>query len=94
MSLAFVRLGIGMLLVVLCGCEPSWKSHFRQGAKLYEKSGHRYFGKVVGYEAAHDFHNGTSPQPAILIEPAEGGEAAQTWGACSTCDATFDIGAP
>lgn len=78
-------------LLVVAGCEPSWRSQFKEGAKLYDKNGHRYFGTVVGYDATHDFHNGTAAQPAILIEPAEGGEAARIWGACSTCAATFDV---
>ncbi len=91
MFIAFVRLTMMLLLMVLVGCEPSYKSRFKQGAKLYEKNGHNYFGKVVGYEEAHDFHNGTPPQAAVLIEPAEGGEAARTWGSCSTCLATFDV---
>lgn len=78
----------------LYGCGPAWSSQFREGTKLYEKNNHRYFGKVVAYEDKHDFHNGTSAQAAILIEPAEGGEAARVWGACGTCATTFTVEAP
>ena len=46
------------------------------------------FGKVIGFEARHDFHNGTAPDAAILIEPAEAGQVPQ-WGSCATCAATF-----
>ena len=63
---------------------------FRDGAKLYDRETHRYFGKVVGYAANHDFHNGTPPQPAILIETSEG-NGEQSWGACSTCAAVFEV---
>lgn len=91
MFLAFVRLVMVVLVVALCGCEPSWTSQFKPGTKLYEKNGHRYFGKVVAYEPTHDFHNGTPPQAAVQIELSEGGAAARTWGACSTCAATFDV---
>ena len=73
-----------------CGCQPAGRAQFKEGTKLYDKQTHQYFGQVVGYERDHDFHNGTFLQPAILIEPAEGGAAARVWGACSTCTATFD----
>ena len=43
-------------------------SRFPNGTKLYDRTDHKYFGKVVGYEERHDFHNGTAPAPAILIE--------------------------
>ena len=94
MSIAIARLGVLLMLVALCGCEPSWSSQFRPGTKLYEREGHRYFGKVVGYEAQHDFHNGTPPQAAVLIETAEGDKETQVWGACSTCASTFKVEAP
>lgn len=94
MNIAFVRAGLFLIVAVLCGCSPAWRSQFRTGSKLYEHNGHHYFGKVVGYDARHDFHNGTSPQAAILIEPAEGGESARVWGACSTCASTFTVEAP
>lgn len=94
MLLAFIRVGTCLLLMVLCGCDPAWKTQFREGSKLYDKNGHNYFGKVVGYDAQHDFNNGTQPQAAILIEPAEGGADARVWGACATCAATFDVEVP
>lgn len=92
MRLALLRLVLPFLLV-LGGCEPAWQARFPTGTKLYEKTGHRYFGKVVGFESQHDFHNGTPAQPAIQIEQDD---AAHTtvWGACSTCAASFDIEAP
>ena len=77
------------LLLTLGGCEPSWRRQFPDGTKLYERTAdHKYFGKVVGFEAQHDFHNGTSPDAAILIEPAEEGQV-PLWGSCATCAATF-----
>ena len=91
MSMAFVRAGTVVLLMTLWGCEPAWRSEYKDGAKLYEKETHRYFGKVVGYVKSHDFHNGTAPQAAILIEPEGGGNDSRMWGACSTCMATFDV---
>ena len=94
MSIAFARFGIFLLMVTLCGCGPAWSSQFHPGTKLYERKDHHYFGKVVAYEAEHDFHNGTPPQAAVLIEPAEGGEAARVWGACSTCASTFTVEQP
>ena len=81
------------LLLTLSGCEPSWRTQFPNGTKLYERSEHKLFGKVVGFEAAHDFHNGTPPGAAILIEPAEEG-LPQQWGSCATCAATFQVEAP
>ena len=77
------------LLLVLGGCEPSWPARLPLGARLYEREGHRYFGKGVGFDAAHDFHNGTGPKPSILIEQPEGQE--KVWGACATCADTFQI---
>ena len=91
MSMAFVRLGVVVGLLALWGCEPAWRAEFKNGAKLYDKGNHHYFGKVVGYTEVHDFHNGTAPQPAILIEPEGSGDAGRVWGACSTCAATFDV---
>ena len=81
------------LLLTLSGCEPSWRAQFPNGAKLYERTGHKYFGKVVGFEAHHDFHNGTAPDAAVLIAQAEEGQASQ-WGSCATCAATFQIELP
>ena len=81
------------LVLTLSGCGPSWRTQFPDGTKLYERVDHRYFGKVIAYEAAHDFHNGTMPVPAILIEPAEDGQPPQ-WGGCATCAATFKIETP
>ncbi len=81
------------LLLTLSGCEPSWRRQFPDGTKLYERTDHKYFGKVVGFEPRHDFHNGTAPDAAILIEPAEEGQTPQ-WGSCATCAATFQIEAP
>ena len=79
--------------LLLSGCEPAWRTQFPNGTKLYERAGHKYFGKVVGFEAAHDFHNGTPPGAAVLIEPAETGQP-QQWGSCATCAATFELEAP
>lgn len=81
------------MLLTLSGCEPSWRRQFPDGTKLYERSERRYFGKVIGFEASHDFHNGTTPAAAILIEPAEEGQAPQ-WGSCATCAATFQVEGP
>ncbi len=81
------------LLLTLSGCEPSWRRQFPDGTKLYERTDHKYFGKVVEFEARHDFHNGTAPDAAVLIEPAEEGQVPQ-WGSCATCAATFQTEAP
>ena len=81
------------LLLSLSGCEPSWRSQFPNGTKLYERTDHKYFGKVIGYETSHDFRNSTPPGPAVLIEPAEAGQPAQ-WGSCATCTATFKVETP
>ena len=89
----FLLCGLASLSLALSGCEPSWRAQFPNGTKLYEQADHKYFGKVVGFEAAHDFHNGTPPGPAVLIEPAEAGQP-QQWGSCPTCAATFELGAP
>ena len=91
MCLAFVRMVMCALLLAVAGCGPTRPSQFKDGAKLYDRESHQYFGKVVGYEEVHDFHNGTAPQPAILIEPADGSAAGRSWGACSTCAAIFDV---
>ena len=72
-----------LLLLATVACGPTRPAQFRDGAKLYERETHRYFGKVVRFEASHDFHNGTPPQPAILIENDV--SKVQSWGACSTC---------
>ena len=81
------------VLLTFSGCEPSWRAQLPNGAKLYERADHKYFGKVIGYEARHDFHNGTTPDAAVLIESAEAGQPPQ-WGSCATCAATFQIEAP
>ena len=91
MHFTFIRVGTCLLLTLLGGCQPAARSQFKDGAKLYDKQTHEYFGKVVGYEDVHDFHNGTTAQPAILIESSDGGATARTWGACNTCAATFDV---
>ena len=80
---------MGLLAVI--GCGPARPAQFRNGAKLYDRQSHQYFGKVVGYERTHDFHNGTPAQSAILIEPPNGGEEGRVWGACGTCTATFEV---
>ncbi len=82
-----------LLMLLLSGCDSSWRSRFPVGTKLYESEGHRLFGKVVGYENRHDFDNGTAPVPAILIEAAEGGHE-RVWGGCATCAASFELEKP
>ena len=84
---------LAFVVLTLSGCEPAWRKQFPNGTKLYEHTDHRYFGKVIGFEASHDFHNGTPPDAAILIEPAEQGQP-QQWGSCATCAATFEVAAP
>ena len=90
MCLAFVRVGVCVWLLAVVGCGPTRPSQFKDGAKLYDRGTQQYFGRVVGYNASHDFHNGTSPQPAILIEFTDG-QGKQTWGACSTCATIFEV---
>ncbi len=80
------------ILCLLGGCAPSWQSQFPTGTRLYEQSGERYFGRVIAFDARHDFHNGEAPYPAVLIEQADGGE--KVWGACATCAATFQVNPP
>ncbi len=80
------------LLMILGGCEPAWRSQFPKGTQLYDRADHHLFGKVVGYEESHDFHNGTQPEPAILIEQES--DHTQIWGACGTCAASFDSKMP
>jgi hypothetical protein len=83
-----------LLLLLLCsGCDSPWRSRFPIGTRLYEPEGHRYFGKVVGYDDQHDFANGTSAGPAILIEPEERGYE-PVWGACATCSTLFEVEKP
>ena len=81
------------MMLTLSGCEPSWRGQFPDGTKLYDRSEHRYFGKVIGFDPHHDFHNGTAPEAAVLIESSEDGQTPQ-WGSCATCAATFQIEAP
>ena len=90
MFLACARSGGCLLLLAAVACGPTRPGLFRDGVKLYERETHQYFGKVVSYEAGHDFHNGFPPQPAILIERDEG-KGDPTWGACSTCAAVFEV---
>ena len=66
--------------MAVVGCGPTRPAQFKDGAKLYDKQSHQYFGKVVGFNADHDFHNGMPPQPSILIEPADGNAATRSWG--------------
>ena len=91
MCLAFVRMGVCLWLLAVVGCGPTRPSQFKDGAKLYDRATHQYFGTVVGFAAVYDFHNGMPPQPAILIESVEGGSTERKWGACSTCAATFEV---
>ena len=79
----------------LSGCEPAWRNQFPDGTKLYEQTGHKYFGKVVGLRSRARFpqrHPALGVRP-ILIEPAEEGQTPQ-WGSCATCAATFQTEAP
>ena len=80
------------LLFILSGCEPAWHNQFPNGSQLFDRADHHRFGKVVGYEDIHDFHNGTVPAPAILIE--QDSDHTTVWGSCATCAATFDVKAP
>ena len=82
----------GLALVLLVGCEPSGRAQFPVGSQLYNRTDHHLFGKVVGFEATHDFHNGTPPEQAILIEQES--DHTTVWGACTTCSATFDVKTP
>ena len=92
MHLHFLRCLV-LLFLIVSGCEPSWRTQLPNGTKFYERTGHKYFGKVIGYETRHDFHNGTPPTPAVLIETAEPGQTPQ-WGSCATCAATFQVETP
>ena len=83
---------LNRLPLVLGGCQPPWRSQFPNGAELSSRMDHQRFGKVVGYEASHDFHNGTAPEPAILIE--QDSDHTSVWGSCATCAATFDVKTP
>ena len=89
MRLALIFRGF-LLLLIVTGCDSPWRSRFPIGTKLYEQEKHQFFGKVVAYEDRHDFHNGTDPAPAILIEQEDAGHT-QVWGSCSTCAATFQV---
>ena len=77
------------LLLLVAGCQPSWRSQSPTGSILYNKTDHSRFGKVVGYEEVHDFHNGTNPEAAVLIE--QDSDHTTVWGSCATCAATFDL---
>ncbi len=81
------------LFLIMSGCDPSWRNQMPNGTKFYQQADHKYFGKVIAYEARHDFHNGTPPGPAVLIETTVPGQAPQ-WGSCVTCAASFRIEAP
>ena len=93
--LALTRLAAALilpLLMILGGCEPAWRTQFPKGSTLYDRTDHHLFGKVVGYEESHDFHNGTQAEPAILIEQES--DHVTVWGSCATCAASFDIKTP
>lgn len=77
---------------VLGACQPEWRGQFPNGARLYDRTDQHLFGKVISYEALHDFHNGTATAPAILIE--QEGDHTQVWGSCATCAATFEVKTP
>ncbi len=79
-----------LLLLMVAGCDSSWRSRFPVGTKLYDETDHHFFGQVVAFEDSHDFHNGTGPVPAILIEQADAGHT-RVWGSCATCAATFSV---
>ena len=88
----FASIIIVAALLFLVGCEPPGRSQFPKGSQLYDRTDHHRFGTVVGFEAEHDFHNGTAPEPAILIE--QDSDHTTVWGACTTCAATFDVKTP
>lgn len=93
--LAVFRFTFVLLLptfLILAGCEPAWRSKFPKGTQLYDRTDHHLFGAVVGYDEHHDFHNGTTPEAAILIE--QDGDHTTTWGSCATCAVTFDVKTP
>ena len=79
-------------LLAVSGCTRPWRAQFPDGTHLYDRANHQPFGKVVGYEVNHDFHNGTAAEPAILIE--QDSDHTQVWGSCATCAATFESKAP
>jgi hypothetical protein len=80
------------LVLILGGCDHFGGSKLPIGTRLYEQPNHQYFGQVIGFEAAHDFHNGAPPTSAVLIEPSPKGEP--VWGAVDTCKAAFDCERP
>ncbi len=80
------------LLMILGGCEPAWRSQFPKGSLLYDRADHHLFGKVVSYEESHDFHNGTHPEAAILIDQES--DHTTIWGSCATCAVSFDVKIP
>ena len=77
-----------LLLLLVSGCESSWRSQYPIGTRLYDNQSRQFFGKVVGFEDRHNFQNGTEPCPAILIEQADGGHE-RVWGSCATCTTAF-----
>ena len=81
-----------VLPLILAACQPAWRTQFPDGTQLFDRADHHRFGEVVGYEALHDFRNGTAAEPAILIE--QDSDHTQVWGACATCAATFEMKAP
>ena len=81
-----------LLPLILGGCQPAWRSQFPDGTQLFDRTDHHRFGKVVRYEASHDFHNGTAPEAAILVE--QDVDHTAVWGACATCAVAFDVKAP
>lgn len=88
----FIAVLVVPLVLILTGCQPSWRSQFPKDSLLYNREDHSRFGKVVGYEEAHDFHNGAGVEPAILIE--QEGDHTTVWGSCATCASTFDVKTP
>ncbi len=92
MQISFLR-GTTLLLLALAGCTSPWRDRFPDGSRLYERDGHKYFGKVIAYDPRHDFGNGMAAGPAVLIQSAGGGHP-PVWGSCATCAATMDVEKP
>ena len=83
-----------VLALLTSGCDVSTRFRYQTGTKLYERSTHKYYGQVVAYESAHDFHNGMNAQPSVEIELAadEGSQSQKerVWASCDVITSGYD----
>ena len=92
------RLALGAALrwwTAGCGKGLPCRQELPVGSQLFTRDNpHTLYGRVVGHDSSHDFHNGMGPRAAAEIA-LEDGSGRRVWAACETIPLIFEVrGAP